>query len=909
MRYRFKVSVKTIFFGLSISAFLLLTLQINASHKSDLHFLNFLTENDTTPLPVRRQLPAVQLKSNAQSVDTGRKGKDTTIVTEFSLDSVKMSKDSLDAPISYSATDSGVLIIPTKQFFLYNKAHIDYQDLQLDAGVIKYDQATQTVIAYGSLDSGNNPLNKPTLVQAGSKSISDTIMYNMRTRKGLTKNTFYNEAESGFYVNTKIAKTFQQDGDNVVYAYRNTFTTCNLDTPHFAFRTEKMKLITNKLAVSGPAHPEFEGVPVPIYLPFGIYPMKRGRHSGILAPQFATNESFGLGIEGLGYYKVLNDYYDVTVRTNIYSYGGWNLFVNPKYYKRYKYNGNLNISVQHTKFLNSTPTLKNEFTISNTFNVAWSHSRDNRARPGTSFSANVNAGSTQFNQYLPNNTMANFQNQLTSTIQWSKTTDKTTLTIAANHSQNSNSRLVNLGLPSATFSMLTFYPFQKKERVGTEKWYEKLGVGYDGSLNNQISFYDSAFTPRMLLDTLQWGITHRIPISLSLPSLGPVTLSPSINYEERWVGRSVEYIWNPTTKKMDTTFSKGFYTPRDLSFGMSATTRIFGTYQFGKKSNVQVIRHEVRPSVGLNYRPDLAKKYFKSVQVDTLRNKLRYSQLSAGTLGGFSEGKFGGITFGVDNLLEMKVKDKKAAGDSTLPQTKKIRLIDGFGFNGGYNLAVDSFQWSQISMYLRSTLFEKVSITASATLDPYKTNDQGFTTKQLAWTAKNRSLGIIRNGQVAASASFQSKKADQKKQQALPQDQFVSPDEQLRMMQYVRSNPAEFTDFDIPWTVQTSLSVNFYRQFDPEKGGFKTQTSANFSLSGDFSLSPKWKIGGNTDFDFRTKKIQTLSMFITRDMHCWQMAINLTPVGLYRSFSIVLNPKSGLLRDLRINRSRFFYSQ
>ncbi|MBX4341096.1 hypothetical protein K4G93_23490, partial [Mycobacterium tuberculosis] len=41
-------------------------------------------------------------------------------------------------------------------------------------------------------------------------------------------------------------------------------TTCNLDTPHCAFRTRRMKIINNKMGVSGPAFAEFEGVPVPI---------------------------------------------------------------------------------------------------------------------------------------------------------------------------------------------------------------------------------------------------------------------------------------------------------------------------------------------------------------------------------------------------------------------------------------------------------------------------------------------------------------------------------------------------------------------------------------------------------------------------------------------------------------------
>jgi LPS-assembly protein len=168
---------------------------------------------------------------------------------------------------------------------------------------------------------------------------------------------------------------------------------------------------------------------------------------------------------------------------------------------------------------------------------------------------------------------------------------------------------------------------------------------------------------------------------------------------------------------------------------------------------------------------------------------------------------------------------------------------------------------------------------------------------------------MIRSAGIAASANFQSKKADTKKNDPVPKDQYVSPDEQQRLLDYVRNNPAEFTDFDIPWSIQTSFSLNFFRYFETLDHKWKTQTSANVFLNGDFSLSPKWKIGGNSYFDFRTKKIQSLSMFITRDMHCWQMAINITPVGLYKSFNITLNPKSGLLRDLRINRTRAFYNQ
>ena len=178
------------------------------------------------------------------------------------------------------------------------------------------------------------------------------------------------------------------------YAFRARFTTCNLDTPHFAFRTARMKIIANKMGISGPAFPEFEGVPMPIGIPFGLYPLAQGRHSGIIAPAFITSEDFGIGLEGLGYYKVINENIDMTTKANLYSYGGWLVNLNSKYLMRYKYAGNLNLTFQNTKMLNRSGLLKDEFSGSKSFMINWSHTSDTRARPGTQFGASVNFGST-----------------------------------------------------------------------------------------------------------------------------------------------------------------------------------------------------------------------------------------------------------------------------------------------------------------------------------------------------------------------------------------------------------------------------------------------------------------------------------------------------------------------------------
>ncbi len=887
-----KINVKSALRIAITAVLIILTFYTNFSAGAGNLSLNSLSTSDTTPLLKKLGSSDTLMK---------RVGRDTVKV-----DTIPISTDSLDAPISYAAEDSGVLMIPGKEFILYGKAKTDYKDLKLEAGTIQFNQQTQMVKAYGSTDSTGNPLSKPQFSQGDLKTVSDTIFYNMKNNKGLIKNTFLQEGE--IFVNAQTLKKINADesfGKNV------RFTTCNLDTPHFAFRSTKMKMINNKLAVTGRVYPEIESIPIEIIsLPFGLFPLNRARHSGVLFPTFTASEDFGLGLDGLGYYKVLNDYADVTTRANIYSYGGWNVNVSSKYIKRYKFTGNVSISVLKTKTLNRSPFSKEEFNQTNSYMINWSHSRDSRARPGTNFSANVNFGSSKFNQSLQNNPFQNFQNQLQSSISYSKDwRGKYNLSLNLNHNQNSNTKLVNLNFPTATFNVVTFYPFEKKERIGAPKWYEKIGIGYNGNFQNLISFYDTAFTMKRLLDTIQWGAQHNLPINLSLPSLGPITVAPGMSYEERWYGQRIFRSWNDTNKKVDTTIQKGFYTARQMSFGISFNTRIFGKYNFKPTSRVVAIRHEVRPSISLSYRPDLASQYHYSTKVDTNGTVLRFSQYEGGVLGSFSEGNYGGITFGIDNVLEMKVKDKS---DTSSKATKKVKLLDGFGINSSYNMLADSFALGNFSIYARSTLFDKVNISASANLDPYKVNARGYRINELMIDPRKFQFGRITSGNVALSTSFKSKSKNGKETDAknnrvpLPNDPFMTPDEQQRELQFIRANPAEFTDFNIPWNLSLSYSLSFYRVLNEDYSGFRTETNSSVSFNGDFSLTEKWKIGGTGFYDISRKSLQQISMFITREMHCWQLAINVTPIGLYRSFNITINPKSGILRDLRINRSRTF---
>lgn len=928
MAFNFTNNVKKAFRIICITAFVVsLLLQITnsfANHKSNGYNLTFhldsipkikknlqpaskktqpkintpILKKDTTNL---KRLVAGAVSSTPKKDSSKTASKPDSIVVS-TIDTLGISKDSLDAAVEYAAQDSGVFTISTQQFLLYGKSKVKQKQVELTAGIINYDGGNQNMLAYGNVDSSNSIQSRPKLKEGQNETISDTIAFNLKSQKGRSVNTYYTEGEIFVY-----AEKLKKIDSNSFYGFKGRFTTCNLDHPHFAFRTKKLKMITNKLAISGPAFPEFEGVPLPIGIPFGIFPMNRGRHSGILAPQFTTTEDFGLGLEGLGFYKVVNDNVDVTIRSNLYSYGGWSLNVAPKYIKRYHYSGSMNITFQNVKQINRSTSIKDEFTTSRSFQVNWNHNRDNRARPGTSFAANVNFGSTRFNQTVINNPLINFNNRLSSNINYTKDfRGKANLNINASHEQNNVTKLVNVQLPTLNVNVVTIYPFQRKEKIGEAKWYENIGFGYSGNFNNQISFYDTAFSFKQLLDTATWSATHNIPITLSLPALGPLTLAPGVSYQERWYGKQIDRNWNATGKKIDTVYRRGFFTAREMNFSLTASTRIFGTLNFKGNKGIKALRHEIRPQLSLSYKPDFAASYHKTLQVDTTGRTVRVSAYENIAPFSFNEGTFGGITFGIDNVLEMKVKNK---ADTSNGGTKKVKLIDGFGFNGSYNLVADSFALSPINFNFRTTILEKINITASAALDPYSYTDSGRRINKYAWQNGKFNLGRVTNGQIAISTQFQSKPRDQNKQadkSKLNNDPFLTPDEQQRQLQFVQANPAEFTDFNIPWTLSLNYSLSFNSVQKPDYSGFTTQTFSSLGFNGDFSLTPKWKMGANGFYDVTNKSLQQLSLFVSREMHCWQLSINVTPVNLFRSFSISVSPKSGILRDLRINRNRTF---
>ena len=861
------------------------------------------SQNDTIPQKIVLPGDTISInKSDTASTDTSGLKKNVDTLNYVT------SKNAPDTVIEYSAEDSMVVDVPGKMITLYGKkATTEYKDNNLTAPIITLDQETGNIIASIKRDSAGKVIALPTYKQGDFLSQSDSIKFNMKSGKGLTKSTYTQQGEMYVY-----GETIKKIDNNVFYALRGRFTTCNLDTPHFAFVSNKIKFINNKVAITGPVHPEFEGVPIPIYFPFGIYPLNQGRHSGMLQPTFTTNEQRGLGLEGIGYYKIVNEYWDVILRTSIYSYGGWSLSMNPRYKKNYRYSGSLTFDIQN---FNTNFKGDPDFVHNRSYHLAWNHSMDSKARPGVSFSANVNAGSSSYNRNVPDQPNLNFSNQLQSSIAYSKTwKDKPfNLTITANHNQNTNLKIINVNLPDVAFNVQTIYPFRKKESIGTPKWYENLGIAYNGNAKSLFSFYDTL--PQIfkqIADTFQFGAHHSFPITLSLPQMGAFQVGPSVSYDETWYQTRTIYSWDSTTQRLDTMVSKGFYTARQMSFGLGISTRIFGMITSKKKdSKIQAIRHEITPTIGISYKPEFNKGSFYTTQYDAAGDKQAFSVYQRNNVfGAYSPGRFGGITFGVDNNISMKVRNKKDTGENAL---KKISLIDGLSINGSYNFFADSFQLSPLQLSARSNLFNKINITASGQLDPYDVNGQGQRVNRLLWQRKALTLGRLISDNVSLSTSLRGgdKTKDNSKTQVTASDEAaqlgLTDDQYNSDLAYIRNNPGEYADFNVPWSVNLAYALTFSKNFIIPSG-FASTISQNVNFGGTLGLTKKWQLAVNGYYNISQGELNQVSLSLSRDLHCWQMSISVSQSSLSRFFSINISPKSPLLRDIRVNRTRSYYT-
>ena len=394
-----------------------------------------------------------------------------------------LKKSSLEAPAFTTARDSIIEDFSDgKQvIYYYGDVTAKYGNLKLTADYMEYDLKTSILYARGTKDTTGIITGRPVMEQGGKTYEMEEVRYNFETMKARITNMVTQEQDGILH-----GKNIKMMPDRSINITKGRYTVCDCEHPHYYLHLSAAKVMMKptQKTVFGPAWPVIADVPLPIALPFGFIPKRPDRATGILFPSFGEEAKRGFYMRDAGLYFVIGEYFDIALTGDLYTLGSWAIDLNSRYKVNYKFNGNFAITYSNDQ---TGEKGSSDFSQMKNFGVKWTHSQDAKARPGTSFSASVNFSSPSNNKYNSTNVTEALQNQISSSISYSKNWNgKVNLSINALHNQNSKDSSYSFTLPNVTLSVTKFYPFKRKHRVGKEKFYEKFSLGYNTSFQNQL---------------------------------------------------------------------------------------------------------------------------------------------------------------------------------------------------------------------------------------------------------------------------------------------------------------------------------------------------------------------------------------------------------------------------------------
>ena len=849
-------------------------------------------------------------------------------------DTMPRSKNALDLPVTYSAKDSITFDYGRSRANLYGGSKVNYQNLELEADIINIAIDSSLVHATGRVDTTGNVVGKPLFKQGSDEYEPDSISYNFKTRKAYISNVYTQQGEG--YMKSIDGK---RDSVGTMYVKKAFYSTCDAQNPHFYLNMTRAKVRPGQDVVFGPTYLVVCDVPLPLAIPYGFFPFKSKYSSGFIMPSYGDETSRGFYLREGGYYFAINDYVDAKVLGDIYTKGSWTLSLQSNYKKRYKFSGNVYVNYQHTQTGEKNMP---DFTVNKSFKVTWTHRQDPKANPSQSFSASVNFATSSYernNLTSMYNPESYTQSTRTSSISYSKTFSRIGLTLSGsfNLSQNMRDSSIAVTLPSLNIQLNRFYPFKRKKMVGKERWYEKIGMSYSGTLTNSINTKEDKLFKSNLIKDWRNGMRHQIPLNASFPVFKYINVTPNFTFTDRMYSHKIMQSWDEEKRavKRDTVY--GFYNVYNFSMSIGANTKLYGFYTpkpwFGGKK-IKAIRHMLTPSVSFSYSPDFSKSmwgfYDSYVRTDANGNvsTVTYSPFSSGVYGTAPSGMTGSVQFDISNNVEMKVKTER---DST--GEKKISLIDELGMSMSYNMAAKSKPWSDLNMRVRLKLTKSYTFSMSAIFATYAyefdkngrviVGDhtewsqgrfgrfQGMS-QNLSYTFNNQTfkklLGMkdkMQNRFSRTSSDEDEDDEDEYDDEADPNMQNVDPERKKGMNGAKSVSSSEIDDdgylkFQLPWSLTVSYGVsmreNTSAEINPKRMRYPYKFTQTLNFSGNVRIAEGWNINFSSGYDFNNKKMSMTTVSLARDLHCFSMSCSMV-VAPYTSFNFLFACKAGTLAD------------
>jgi len=847
--------------------------------------------------------------NDLEKLELSERDQDSTL-----QDSVKPKQEILTGVVTYKAKDYTSFNNREQKLYLYNEAEVYYEDMELKAGIIVIDYEKNEVYAGRIKDTLGEYSQKPSFKQGDNLVEPDSIRFNFKTEKALIFNS--KTEQQGMQIYAPITK---KENDSVIFLYKGRFTTSkDIENPEYYFQTNKIKLVPNKKIVVGLTNMVIADVPTPIGLPFGFFPLTKKQTSGVIFPSFGEQSSRGYFLQNGGYYFAISDYIDLAVLGDYYTNGSYGLRFESNYALRYKFNGNFGF--RYENLIESERGFP-DYSKSTIYNIRWSHSQDPKSSPNSRFSASVNLGSSKYYKETINqvNAPSFLNNTMASSVSYSRTFQgepQVNMSIAATHSQNTNTEQINMTLPTIQASVSRIFPFEPKE--GSKKGIiENLNFQYNIRAENRIQTTDSLFFKKEMWDEAKNGVNHSIPLTTNFKVFKYLSLSAGTNYNETWTFETVNKYYNDETDEVITEVNNGFASFRTYNFNTSLGTTLYGMFNFekeGEDKKIKRLRHVLRPSISYTINPSFDQYYdtYEVISADGLtKEEVEYSKFEGSIYGSPNQRYSNTVGFSLGNNFEMKVRDK----DSTKTDPRNIKLLDNLNFNTGYDIAADSLNWSPLRISGSTQLLKnKMSVNFGATLNPYALNNNNTVVNK--WNIDNGgSLFRLTSANVTmnytlSNTTFTGGETDASIEETLrsggrDDDLFGRSQDFTDTSFYDNDDededqsPSDLYKTVIPWSLRLAYAVNYSNSRREDE-----ISSHSLMFSGDVEISPRWKVGASSGYDFKNKGFTYTSLRFERDLLSWRMSFNWIPFSDRSSWNFFIGIKSNLLKDLKYDKRR-----
>jgi lipopolysaccharide assembly outer membrane protein LptD (OstA) len=760
------------------------------------------------------------------------------------------------------------------QIKLIDNGSLRYHDMALDAGDIRYNTSTRILIAQGiPVDTAGGQAGSPVLRQGSEELHGDRMSYNLATKRGQVR-VARTKYEGGFYTGQQL----RQASRDIIFVSQGDYTSCDLpEDPHYHFHSNRMKMIGKDKVVAKPVFLYIGDLPV-FAVPYYVFPIRKGRHSGFLPFNIGNLERGNRFIRNLGYYWAASDYWDAAASLDFYESASTTLNTDLNYVWRYRLTGNVGINyTRQASWSNYRQSIRNRWL------VRFSHNQT--ISPSVSLYGYGSFVSDK--NYIADNIYDPTQRldrTITSKGSFSKKWKSSSLVVTATQNWNLDTDNKSALLPSISFSRSSLPIFaepgkiKKKERIRPgemvkiprKRFYHSIYFSISSvgqNIRNRFRNPDSTFTqknyqtidtrgglssPQKILGFLT--VTPAVNATLTIYRLEPSVIidrqgAENIVSSDLPVGIDRNPGGTPDSLLLKT---NRFYTRETYNLNLTTSTTIYGAV-FPKMFGITGLRHVVTPSATYTFTPEI-------------RKNQQYAGYTG--VGGFSR-RSRVLSYSVGNLFQARYR----SGDLE----KKLDLFT-LNFSSGYNFTALQHKYGDISTSLRTSSIPHVDFTLAATHSFYNADLSRRSLLKPRLTNMSIATGI----KFGYHPGNEEKKGDSGNM--LPKSLFSSG----------AGKAQQFSNI--------GFDVTISHQYGIAKMVGLTSKMQWFDFSTQFQPTKNWVISYNCRYNMITKRIENQEFDIGRDMHCWSGSFTWRPTEPLKGYYVRISIKS--LPDIKVEQSQ-----